>query len=429
MFFDSVQQGPPDIMYHLKVQADGDTSPNKVDLGVGIYRNEKGAYHELKALRDYEVTTGNSKYLQLAAALVFGKNSQLVASSQVASVQTISGTGSIHVALMFLSHSVPGKKRTVYVGTPAWGNYEPMTKLAGLDFQSYKHYSPETGGVDWESVTEAASSAPQGSIFVLQACCHNPTAADFSEEQWRDLATIMKRRQLIPLFDIAYQGLGNGLEKDIYCVRHFAQEGLEMLVCQSFSKNFGLYGERVGALHAVALTQKAAMAIHDQLRFLIRSEFSSSPAFGARLVTHVLSDSSLEASWNEELNDLRQRLHTLRAKLFDLLSNVYKNLYTEKITDSRRLECNYQRNWAFLVGRPWRALVTSRDANRCSLLPLSPQQCQELKNEYHIYMVPNGRITIPGLNAKNIEYVAKSINSVVRDTQTHAGNQPVGGRQ
>ncbi|VUC37096.1 unnamed protein product [Clonostachys rosea] len=422
MFFDDVQQGPPDVMYHLKVQADGDTSPNKVDLGVGIYRNEEGYCHELKALRDvfasdsldlrsalslivgrlkptlqlqtlitmyapdspncaspltllqYEVTTGNSKYLQHAAAVVFGKNSQLLASGQVASAQTISGTGSIHIALMFLSHSVSGKKRTVYVGTPAWGNYEPMTKLAGLDFQSYKHYSPETGGVDWESIIEAVSSAPHGSIFVLQACCHNPTAADFSKEQWRDLATIMKRRQLIPLFDIAYQGLGNGLEEDIYCVRHFAQEGFEMLVCQSFSKNFGLYGERVGALHVVTQTPKAAMSVHDQVRFLIRSEFSSSPAFGARLVTHILSDPDREASWIGELNSLHKRLHTLRAKLFDLLSNVYK--------------------------------------------------CQELKAAYHIYMVPNGRITIPGLNAKNIDYVAKSIDSVVRGTESHARSQP-----
>ncbi|KPM35914.1 hypothetical protein AK830_g10638 [Neonectria ditissima] len=337
MFFNNVTKGAPDVMYHLKVQADGDTSPQKVDLGVGIYRNEQGVYNEMKVLKeakatmaaanpdhDYEVTTGNPSYLKNAAKLVFGKDSVLLQEGRVASVQTISGTGAVHIAFMLMSRSVPGMSKTVYVGTPAWGNYVPMLALAGLEAKTYRHYDAKTGGVDWPSVLAAVRAAPEGSSFVLQACCHNPTAADFTKEQWRALAQEMKARGLFPVFDIAYQGLGNGLDDDIYSVRYFAEQGFEMLVCQSFSKNFGLYGERVGAVHALCPTADVAAAVHDQLRFLIRSEFSSSPAYGARLVDLVLSDPAREVVWKGELDAIYERLHRIRAELFDLFANVYK---------------------------------------------------------------------------------------------------------
>jgi aspartate aminotransferase len=212
-------------------------------------------------------------------------------------VQTISGTGAVHIAFMLLARSVPNMSKTVYVGTPAWGNYVPMLGLAGLDAKTYTHYDPKTGTVDWDSVLATVRSAPEGSIFVLQACCHNPTAADFTKEQWQILAQEMKTRRQFPIFDIAYQGLGNGLEEDIYCVRHFVEQGFEMLVCQSFAKNFALYGERVGALHAVCPSADSALAVRDQMRFLIRVEFSSSPAYGSRLVDLILSDPAREAAW------------------------------------------------------------------------------------------------------------------------------------
>ncbi|KAJ4253764.1 hypothetical protein NW762_010158 [Fusarium torreyae] len=195
MFFDYVQQGAPDVMYELKVRADGDTNPSKVDLGVGIYRNEQGLYHEFKALKDakdhlaatnpnhdYEITTGNVEYLRNAARIVFGNESKILVSDRFVSVQTIPGTGSIHIALMFLSRSVPGMEKTVYVGTPTWGNYQPICAVSRLRFQPYKHYSPGTGLVDWGSVLEAVRGASPGSIFILQACCHSPTAVDFSRD-------------------------------------------------------------------------------------------------------------------------------------------------------------------------------------------------------------------------------------------------------
>lgn len=216
---------------------------------------------------------------------------------KIASVQTISGTGAVHVALMLLARSSKENSRQVYIGTPTWGNYAPMCSLAGLDTKTYTHYNPLTGGVDFESVIDAVRTADEGSIFILQGCCHNPTAADFSREQWQALAAEMKNRHLLPLLDIAYQGLGHGIEEDSYGVRHFAQMGFEMIVCQSFSKNFGLYGERAGACHVICASETHVHPVHDQLRCLIRWEFSSSPAYGSRLVDLVLSDSSKQAEW------------------------------------------------------------------------------------------------------------------------------------
>ncbi|CAI7586761.1 unnamed protein product [Penicillium pancosmium] len=316
MVFDTLEVGPADVMYGLKIAADKDKSPLKVDLGVGVYRNELGDYNEMGVLKkakdelyalnpdhDYEVTTGNSRYLANAAKIAFGSHSSVFDKERrekVASVQTISGTGAVHLALMLLARSSKKNSRQVYIGTPTWGNYIPMCNLAGLESKQYTHYDTLTGGVDFESVIKAIRTADEGSVFILQGCCHNPTAADFSREQWQTLAAEMKSRHLLPLLDIAYQGLGNGIEEDSYGVRHFAQMGFEMIVCQSFSKNFGLYGERAGACHVVCASETHVQPVHDQLRCLIRWEFSSSPAYGSRLVDLVLSDSSKQAECNQE---------------------------------------------------------------------------------------------------------------------------------
>lgn len=187
--------------------------------------------------------------------------------------------------------------KSIYIGTPAWGNYQPIFRLVGLDVHTYNYFDPKIGDVDFDSVLKAVRGASKGSTFVLQACCNNPTAADFSREQWQILGQEFKERDLFPFFDIAYQGLGNGLDEDAYGVRHFAELGFEMIVCQSFSKNFGLYGERVGVLHVVGSSREVASNIRDQLRCLIRWEFSSSPAYGSRLVEIVLSDPDAQAKW------------------------------------------------------------------------------------------------------------------------------------
>lgn len=315
MFFQDVPQGPPDPVFILKSAVDADKDPKKVDLGVGVYRNEQGQYNELATIKeakkvltqralghDYEVTTGDAEFLASAADILFGSSSSALRSSKVTSVQAISGTGSIHLAALFLSRCASFKGKKVYIGTPAWGNYEPLFNLVGLDAVKYKYYDAAKGVVDFDSVLNATGKAAEGSIFVLQGCCHNPSGLDLKPEQWRELAKIMKTRGLFPFFDMAYQGLGASLEEDAYGLRHFEEQGFELLACQSFSKNFGLYGERCGVLHIVSEDKKVASNVYDQLRCLIRWEFSSSPAYGSRLVNTVLSSKDLTKKWSVMLS-------------------------------------------------------------------------------------------------------------------------------
>jgi aspartate aminotransferase len=332
MFFDDVRRGPADPVYILKSAVDADTSPNKVDLGVGVYRNEKAQYHELEAIReakevltqkelghDYEVTTGDVQFVESAAGVLFGENATAVRSKKVTSVQAISGTGSIHLGALFISRCASFQDKKVYVGTPAWGNYEPLFNLVGLDVVKYRYYDAERGIVDFPSVLNAVSQAPDGSIFVLQGCCHNPSGLDLTQTQWRQLAQAMKQRRHFPFFDMAYQGLGFSLEEDAFGLRRFEELGFELLACQSFSKNFGLYSERCGVLHVVSGDGITAANVYDQLRCLIRWEFSSSPAYGSRLVNTILSSRDLTNKWTDELSVVRQRLVGLRGQLYRAL--------------------------------------------------------------------------------------------------------------
>jgi aspartate aminotransferase len=307
-------------------------SPNKVDLGVGVYRNEKAQYHELGTIReakevltrkelrhDYEVTTADVQFVENAAGVLFGNKARAVRSKRVTSVQAISGTGSIHLGALFISRCASFQDKKVYVGTPSWGNYAPLFNLVGLDVVKYRYYDAKRGVVDFPSVLNAVSQAPEGSIFVLQGCCHNPSGLDLTQTQWRQLAQAMKQRKHLPFFDIAYQGLGSKIEEDAFGLRHFEELGFELLACQSFSKNFSLYSERCGVLYVVSGGEVTAANIYDQLRCLIRWEFSSSPAYGSRLVNTILSSRDLTKKWTDELSVIRQRLVDLRGELFRAL--------------------------------------------------------------------------------------------------------------
>lgn len=335
--FRSVTKGPADPVFILSSKVKADTSPSKIDLGVGVYRNEGGKYNEMGVLKqaknvlamaglghDYEVTTGDAGFVENACKLLFGDESEAIKIRNIASAQAISGTGSIHLAALFLSRAKELKDKQVFVGTPAWGNYEPLFNLVGFEVVKYRHYDAEKGVVDFKSLLKAVDCAPNGSIFVLQGCCHNPSGADLSRDQWRTLARAMKPKGHFPFFDMAYQGLGAPLAEDAFGLRHFAEQGFELLACQSFSKNFGLYGERCGVLHVLTEEEAVAANVYDQLRCLIRWEFSSSPAYGSRLVNTVLKDKALTSQWQDELLIMRNRLLSLRRTLHDLLTKTLK---------------------------------------------------------------------------------------------------------
>lgn len=335
--FRSVPKGPADPVFILSSKVKADKSPSKIDLGVGVYRNEQGRYNELGVLKqakeiltklelghDYEVTTGDAEFVKHASKILFGAESEVVKTQRIASAQAISGTGSIHLAALFLSRAEEFKGKRVYIGTPAWSNYEPLFNLVGFEVVKYRHYDAERGTVAFGDILKAVGDAPNGSIFVLQGCCHNPSGADLNKEQWQTLANAMKPKGHFPFFDMAYQGLGAPLEDDAFGLRHFAERGFELLACQSFSKNFGLYGERCGVLHILTEEEAVATNVYDQLRCLIRWEFSSSPAYGSRLVNTVLKDSNLASQWHGELDLMRERLVRLRKTLYDLLTKKQK---------------------------------------------------------------------------------------------------------
>ncbi|KAJ4327415.1 hypothetical protein N0V84_002187 [Fusarium piperis] len=398
--FKSFQRGPVDQMFILKKKADSDVSPEKADLGVGIYRNETGLYNELSSVKqaklalaqndpghDYELTTGNAQFLEKAASVVFGKECKKLKSGQIASVQAISGTGAIHIAVLALSKCISPLPQ-VFVGVPTWGNYKPMFELVGMQVSEYSYYDPKNRTIDFSSIIQAARTAPPRSVFILQACCQNPTGADPTKAQWDELASVLEENGHFIFLDIAYQGLGDGMDEDAYAVRLFAKSNVDMFVCQSFSKNFALYGERCGVLHAVCADAKTASDVHDRLRCLIRWEFSSSPAYGSRLVNIVLGSDKLTGEWQTELSGMRRRLESLRNQLHSYLT---KDLKTPG-------------SWEHIL----------KETGLFSYLSLSPAQCNTLIDRHHIYLPSSGRINISGLNKENIERVAKAIDQVVR---------------
>ncbi|KAF3052159.1 hypothetical protein E8E11_002807 [Didymella keratinophila] len=385
----------------IRSSSSADKSPSKIDLGVGVYRNEQGRYNELGVLKrvkeiisqadlghDYEVTTGDAEFVKNACKVLLGAESEAVKTGRIASTQAISGTGSIHLAALFLSRAEQFKCKKVYIGTPAWGNYEPLFNLVGFEVVKYRHYDAARGVVAFSDLLKAVEQAPSGSIFVLQGCCHNPSGADLSNEQWRTLARAMKPKDHFPFFDMAYQGLGSPLAEDAFGLRHFAEQRFELLACQSFSKNFGLYGERCDVLHVLAESDAVAANVYDQLRCLIRWEFSSSPAYGSRLVNTILKDTSLTSQWQNELTVMRERLVGLRRTLYDSLTKKQK------------------------TPGNWDAILTS--TGLFCFLPLPPQQCETLGSKHHIYMLLSGRINVSGMNQSNIERIAKAIDEVVK---------------
>ncbi|KAJ5951287.1 Pyridoxal phosphate-dependent transferase major region subdomain 2 [Penicillium vulpinum] len=398
--FENIPMGPADPFFYLKKKADEDNHPDKVDIGVGIYRSEQGTYQELAVVKkakkildqldlghDYGLTTGDDRFLKLAAEVIFGNDNEALVSGRIASVQTLSGTGANHIAAIFLARLLDTKP-AVYLGTPTWNNMKPLCDHAGLETVEYPYIDPQTSKFSFQPCIDAIRTAPAGSVFVLQGCCHNPTGKDITPEQWQLFGEKIKAHGHLAFIDIAYQGLGDGLDEDAAGVRILSRLGIDMVVCQSFSKNFALYGERCGVLHIVTGSAEAAKNTKDQLRSLIRREYSSSPAYGSRLVTIVLENPELRREWVEELTSMKARLHQNRHRLYKELSTVLKT----------------PGNWKHIV----------EEKGLFSCLALNPAQCNALIDNYHVHLPVSGRINVAGLSTNNIERTARAIDAVVR---------------
>ncbi|KAG6025703.1 hypothetical protein E4U40_002532 [Claviceps sp. LM458 group G5] len=405
---ESVPQAPEDALFGLARAFKADTSPIKVDLGIGAYRTDEAKPWVLPVVKkadeilrnnpelnhEYAPIAGLPEFTSKAAELILGVDSPALVEKRATSVQTISGTGAVHLGALFLAKFYQGN-RTVYMSNPTWANHKQIFGNVGLGVADYPYFSKKTNGLDFEGMKAAIQGAPDRSIILLHACAHNPTGVDPTLDQWKELAVLIREKKHFPLFDCAYQGFASGnLAKDAAAIRYFIQQGFETMVCQSFAKNFGLYGERAGCFHAVTGPGPEASStitrIASQLAILQRSEISNPPLYGARIVATVLNDEKLFAEWEENLRTMSGRIITMRDELRSRLEELGAPGTWNHITDQ--------------IGM-------------FSFTGLSETQVQKLREDYHIYMTKNGRISMAGLNSKNMDHVADAINRVVKKSQ------------
>jgi aromatic-amino-acid transaminase len=391
--FQHVDAYPGDPILTLNEEFMNDPRAGKVNLSIGVYLDESGRLpimgavlkaeasilKELRA-RPYLPMEGDSGYRRQTQHLLFGEEHEAVAAKRIATVQTIGGSGGLKVGADFLKQYF-GTAR-VWISDPTWDNHRAIFSGAGFVVNSYPYYSDETQLVDFAAMRAAMEALPAGDIVVLHACCHNPTGADLSEQQWRELAAIFHERSLIPFFDIAYQGFGGGIDEDAFVIRHFASEGIPLLVASSFSKNFSLYGERCGSLHVDCPDSRQANNVLGQLKAAVRRTYSSPPTHGARIISTVLESASLRAEWMSELNAMRTRIQKMR-------KGLHANLHARR----PNLDVNY--------------LI--KQTGMFSYTGLTPEQVGRLRDEFAIYLVKSGRICIAALTQETLAPVADAI--------------------
>ena len=342
---------------------------------------------------EYLPIAGLATFTSAAAKLILGASSPALTEKRACSIQTISGTGAVHLGALFLSKFYPGSP-TVYFSNPTWANHNQIFSNVHLPIATYPYFSKQTKGLDFAGMKKAIADAPDHSIILLHACAHNPTGVDPTQAQWKELAVLLKQKSHFPFFDCAYQGFASGdLAKDAWAVRYFVEQGFELCIAQSFAKNFGLYGERAGCFHFVtgpgSDSQNTINRIASQLAILQRSEISNPPAYGARIASLVLNDEALFKEWEANLRTMSGRIIDMRKALRSKLEEMGTPGTWNHITDQ--------------IGM-------------FSFTGLSEKQVLELREVAHVYMTKNGRISMAGLNTGNVDYFAKAVDKVVRET-------------
>src|SRR6185437_6233089 len=331
--FERLERMPDDSILGLMAAYRADSSPAKVDLGVGVYRDARGETPVLEAVRaaeravlegqttkSYVAAAGNPAFNQALERLTFGSGHPVLAAGRVGTIQGVGGCGALRLGAELIRTASP--ETTIHVSTPTWANHVPLLSGCGLPLARYPYYDPATGGVQAEAMQRALDALPPGSAVLLHASCHNPTGADLSESHWRTVLEIVRHRRLLPFIDMAYQGLGAGVEEDAFGIRLFASELPELLVAVSCSKNFGLYRERAGALHIVCESAQASQAaLRHQVR-IARRLYSMPPDHGAAIVSRILSEEPLGTAWRRELEQMRRRIVELRQQLVRALASV-----------------------------------------------------------------------------------------------------------
>ena len=369
-------------------------------MSIGAYRTDDGKPKVLECVlraeeeilkakldKEYLPQRGNQTMCKLAREILFGTDSLPIKEGRVCTVQSLSGTGGLRVAAEFISQFMG--RPTVYISKPTWGNHNSIAKASNLPIASYRYWDATTRGLDINGMLADLEAAPQGAVVLLHACAHNPTGVDPTKEQWSQIAEVMKRKGLFPWFDSAYQGFASGsLEEDAYAIRLFADMGFEMVLCQSFAKNFGLYGERVGTVSVVTADTSSHAAIMSQMDVIIRILYSNPPLHGARIVEKVLSSPELTQLWFAEMKEMSSRIIEMRKAL------------------RAHLE-------ALQTPGSWDHITTQ--IGMFSFTGLTEAQCEQMMKKHHIYLLKSGRVSMAGVTSHNVEYIAKAIDDVVRN--------------
>jgi aspartate/tyrosine/aromatic aminotransferase len=393
--FEAVPVNPPDAIFGLNEQFKNDTSNSKVNLTVGVYKDANGQTPTMTAVKQAEKilletsTTksylpidGSAAFRSLVAELILGAED--AEGKFPATAQTPGGTVALRVAGELVKRILNVK--TIWMSNPTWANHSKIFTQAGLEIQHYGYLDQSGTGLDFDKVTSTIEQASAGDAVLLHTVCHNPTGVDLSEQQWQTLSELILNKSLVPIFDFAYQGFGESLESDAFAIRHFVKSGGEAIICNSFSKNFGLYGERVGGITAVAQSAAACSAMQSQIKSTIRTMYSNPPIHGGAIVETILADAELRKTWKAELTSIRQRIVQLRASFVSKME-------------------------ALVPGKDFSYINQQR--GMFSYSGLNKDQADRLREEHSIYILGSGRINIAGMNDGNMDQICNAIAKVL----------------
>ncbi|WP_414830724.1 aromatic amino acid transaminase [Alteromonas sp. H39] len=395
--FEVLPQLAPDPILGLSAAYREDNNPDKIDLGVGVYKDEQGntpiltsvakaqkILLERETSKTYITPQGHQGYIDNMLALLLGDKSPVLMADRVAGVQAPGGCGALRILSELLVRCNDNAK--VWVSDPTWANHIPLIGSAGLKIETYPYFDKDTASIRFDAMMEALKKVEKGDIVLLHGCCHNPTGADLTNAQWDAVLDIAKEREFLPFLDVAYLGFGDGLEDDAYGVRLLAENLPEVIIAASCSKNFGLYRERVGLAAIITEDSKTRQIAQGQIQSVARGIYSMPPSYGGALVDIILSDTSLRKEWESEVNAMRNRMQTLRAMLVEKLE-----------------ENGADKDFSFV----------NQQKGMFSFLCITPEQVREMRDKHSVYFVDSSRVNIAGINQQNVGTLAKALVSVL----------------
>jgi len=395
--FEHLKQLPADPILGLNQTFQQDSNPDKINLSVGVYQNAQGLTPVFTAVKkaeqqlidqqltkSYAPQIGDPAFLKYKARLLLGEDLLAELGDRVAMVMTPGGCGGLRMGAELLVGA--NDKSTVWVSDPTWANHYPLLQNAGLALKPYQYYSSDIHGVDFPAMLESINTIPKGDVVLLHGCCHNPTGADISPDEWDTVIDVLAERELIPFIDVAYQGFGDGLDQDAYGIRQAIKRLPEVLVASSCSKNFGLYRERVGAVMVVTPTTEQTSAAKSHILSAARSSYSMSPYHGGGIVGHLLADAALTEEWKAELEQVRLRMNSLRVKLANGLNEAQSTKDFSFVAQSKGMFC---------------------------YLGISSEEVLTLRAEFGIYLLESTRINVAGLSEQNLPVIVERVAQVI----------------